>query len=103
MVELLTKQQIRNAAERQFKKYTYKYRIGINEVILENFMVIVDFLLNEEKQPNEDDDFPDDEEIDQRYKDFVDKISDLADNDQTLTSAMLKQLLKDFKLEKHKD
>ncbi|CAF3004109.1 unnamed protein product [Rotaria sp. Silwood2] len=66
-------------------------------------MVIVNFLLNEEEQPNEDDDFPDDEEIDQRYKDFADRILDLADNDQILTPAMLKQLLKDFKIEKHKD
>ncbi|CAF4656921.1 unnamed protein product, partial [Rotaria sp. Silwood2] len=45
----------------------------------------------------------DDEEIDQRYKDFADRILDLADNDQILTPAMLKQLLKDFKIEKHKD
>ncbi|CAF2139096.1 unnamed protein product [Rotaria magnacalcarata] len=76
---------------------------GMNKVLLENFMVVVDFFLNEEKQPNEDDEFPDDEETDQRYKDFAYKISDLADNDQTLTPAMLKQMLKDFKIEKLED
>ncbi|CAF2193189.1 unnamed protein product [Rotaria magnacalcarata] len=75
---------------------------GMNKVLLENFMVVVDFLLNE-KQPNEDDEFPDDEETDQRYKDFAYKISDSADNDQTLTPAMLKQMLKDFKIEKLED
>ncbi|CAF3347862.1 unnamed protein product [Rotaria socialis] len=107
MVELLTKQQIRNAAQRQFngvkegekvtKKMAYEMleksfpdespsrlhqlaqeadKDSTHEVILENFMVIVDFLLNEEKQPN-DDEFPDDEEIDQHIQAQIEHYDDL--------------------------
>ncbi|CAF4008320.1 unnamed protein product [Adineta steineri] len=71
---------------------------GTDNVELEDFMKIVDDLLNQEKD-DDDDDFLDDESYDDRFKDFAQKMGDLANQNAPISPTTVKELLKEFKIE----
>ncbi|CAF1363073.1 unnamed protein product [Adineta steineri] len=71
---------------------------GIDQIESEQFMTIVNQLLNEDDD-EKDDDFPDDESYDDRFKDFAQKMGDLANQNAPISPTTVKELLKEFKIE----